>query len=143
MQPTALRALEFDRIVDAVRRLAQTPPGADRLARLQPSTDPREVAAALAGTAETARFLSGTGDIALRAPADLDACLTALAVEGRVLEPQALLGLASFPLLGVVAETAASFEREIGEIRRKIDPAGEVQDSASPELKILRERLRK
>jgi DNA mismatch repair protein MutS2 len=49
----------------------------------------------------------------------------------------------AFPLLGAVAETAASFEREIGEIRRKIDPSGEVQDGASPELKILRERLRK
>src|SRR5215472_3831741 len=161
MQPTALRALEFDRIVDAVRRLAQTPPGSERLARLRPSSDPREVAAALAGTAETARFLSGTGEIALRAPGDLDACLTALAIEGRVLDPQALLGLATFlasvdaaadgirrtraafPLLGAVVETAASFEREIAEIRRKIDPSGEVQDGASPELAILRERLRK
>jgi DNA mismatch repair protein MutS2 len=161
MQPSAFRALEFDRIVDAVRRLAQTPPGADRLARLQPSTDPREVAAALAATAETARFLSGTGDIALRAPAELDASLTALAVEGRGLDPQALLGLAmllgsvdaavggirrnraAFPLLASVVEPAASFEREIADIRRKIDPSGEVLDDASPELKSVRERLRK
>jgi DNA mismatch repair protein MutS2 len=161
MQPSAFRALEFDRIVDAVRRLAQTPPGADRLARLQPSTDPREVAAALAATAETARFLSGTGDIALRAPADLDALLTALAVEGRALDPQELLGLAmllgsvdaavggirrnraAFPLLASVVEAAASFEREIADIRRKIDPSGEVLDDASPELKSVRERLRK
>src|SRR5579859_6315533 len=96
MQPTALRALEFDRIVDAVHRLAQTPPGGDRLARLAPSSDPREVAAALASTAETARFLSGTGEIGLRAPAELDGILTALAVEGRALEPLALLGLAAF-----------------------------------------------
>ncbi|HEX6463579.1 MAG TPA: endonuclease MutS2 [Vicinamibacterales bacterium] len=161
MQPTALRALEFDRIVDAVRRLAQTPPGDVRLGRLQPSTDPREVATALAATAETARFLSGTGEIALRAPADLDAVLTALAVEGRALEPQGLLALATFlgsidaavggirrnraafPLLASIVEPAASFEREIGEIRRKIDPSGEVLDDASPELKSLRERLRK
>ena len=66
MQATALRALEFDRIVDTVRRLAQTPPGDDRLARLRPSSDPREVASALAGTAETARFLSGKALAALR-----------------------------------------------------------------------------
>jgi DNA mismatch repair protein MutS2 len=161
MQPTALRALEFDRIVDGVRRLAQTPPGGDRLARLQPSGDPREVAAGLATTAETVRFLSGSGEIALRAPAELDAILTALAVEGRALEPQGLLGLAtflasvdsavggiqrhraSFPLLASIVEPAASFEREIADTRRKIDPSGEVVDDASPELKSVRERLRK
>jgi DNA mismatch repair protein MutS2 len=161
MQATALRALEFDRIVDAVRRLAQTPPGDVRLGRLQPSIDPREVATALASTAETARFLSGTGEIALRAPAELDAILTALAVEGRPLEPLALVGLATFlgtvdaavagirrnraafPLLGAAVEAAASFEREGADIRRKIDPSGEVLDDASPELKSVRERLRK
>jgi DNA mismatch repair protein MutS2 len=161
MQPSAFRALEFDRIVDAVRRLAQTPPGADRLARLMPSTDLREVAVALAATAETARFLSGIGEIALRAPAELDASLTALAVEGRALDPQGLLGLAmllgsvdaavggirrnraAFPLLASVVEPAASFERESADIRRKIDASGEVLDDASPELKSVRERLRK
>ena len=161
MQATALRALEFDRIVDAVARLAQTPAGGARLGRLQPSTDSREVAAALASTAETARYLSGIGEIAFRAPADLDAILTALAVEGRALEPLALLGLATFlgsvdstiagvrrarascPLLGAIAEPAASFEREISDIRRKIDAAGEVLDDASSELKSIRDRLRK
>jgi DNA mismatch repair protein MutS2 len=161
MQATALRALEFDRIVDAVRRLAQTPAGGDLLGRLQPSTESREVAAALASTTEAARYLSGIGEIAFRAPADLDAILTALAVEGRALEPLALLGLgtflgsvdsaiagirrarASFPLLGAIAEPAASFEREISDIRRKIDPAGDILDDASPELKSIRERLRK
>ena len=49
MQPGALRALEFDRIVEAVKAFALTPMGAERLARLQPSTDPRQVAQLLAG----------------------------------------------------------------------------------------------
>ena len=48
MHPGALRALEFDRIVEAVSRLAQTPPGAARLAELQPLTDTRAVSGALA-----------------------------------------------------------------------------------------------
>jgi DNA mismatch repair protein MutS2 len=161
MHPGALRALEFDRIVEAVTRLAQTPPGADRLARLLPQTEPRDVGTALASTAETVRFLSTNGEIALRAPADLDAILTALAVEGRALESLHLVALAtflasieasasgirraraSFPLLAGVTEGVASFEREIADIRRKIDPSGEVVDDASPELKSLRERLRK
>jgi DNA mismatch repair protein MutS2 len=161
MQHGALRALEFDRIVDAVRRLAQTPPGAERLAELHPLDDGAAVAAALATTAEAARFLSGTGDIALRAPAELGDILDALSVEGRALEPAHLIGLstflgsidataagvrrarAAFPRLAAIVEPAASFERENADVRRKIDPGGDVVDDASPELKVIRERLRK
>jgi DNA mismatch repair protein MutS2 len=161
MHSGALKALEFDRIVEAVCRLAQTPPGADQLARLHPLTDADAVSSALATTGETARFLSGSGEIALRAPVELHAILEALAVEGRALEPLHLLGVstflasveatvtgirrnrASFPRLGAIVEAAASFEREIADVRRKIDPSGEVVDDASPELKSLRERLRK
>ncbi|HMC78491.1 MAG TPA: endonuclease MutS2 [Vicinamibacterales bacterium] len=161
MQSGALKALEFDRIVDAVCRLAQTPPGSEQLARLHPLTDAGAVAAALATTAEGARFLSGTGEIGLRAPAELDAIVTASAVEGRALEPLHLLGLAtflgsidgtvvgirrhraSFPRLAAIVEGAASFEREIADVRRKIDPSGEVVDDASAELRSLRDRLRK
>ena len=161
MQSGALKALEFDRIVDAVCRLAQTPPGSEQLARLHPLTDAGAVSAALATTAEGARFLSGTGEIALRAPAELDAIVAASAVEGRALEPLHLLGLAtflgsidgtvvgirrhraSFPRLAAIVEGAASFEREIADVRRKIDPSGEVVDDASAELRSLRDRLRK
>ena len=119
------------------------------------------MAAALAITAEAARFLSGAGEIALRAPVELDEILEALTVEGRALEPLHLLGLAtflasveatangirraraSFTRLGAIVEPAASFEREIADARRKIDPAGEVADDASPELRSIRDRLRK
>ena len=161
MQQGALRALEFDRIVDAVARLAQTPPGAARLAGLHPLDEAGAVAAALATTAEAVRYLSGTGEIAFRAPAELDAIVAALGVEGRALEPMQLLGLATFlasvdatmagirrarggyPLLAAIAEPAVSFERETGDVRRKIDPSGDVVDDASAELKSIRERLRK
>jgi DNA mismatch repair protein MutS2 len=160
MQSGALKALEFDRIIEAVCRFAQTPPGAARLARLEPDDDPRAVVSALAITAETSRFLAAS-EIALRAPEDLDAILTALSVEGRALEPLHLLALAAFvasiettaggitrnraafPLLGAVAERVSSFERETSEIRRKIDAGGEVVDDASPELRSIRDKLRK
>ena len=160
MHAGALRALEYDRIVEAVRRFALTPPGAARLAKLQPLIDPREVAAALAATAETERYLRDA-EIALQAPEDVDSLLLSLAVEGRALEPQALVNVAtflasvdttctairkarsSFPLLSAIAETAAAFQHEIADIRRKIGPAYEVVDDASPELAAIRERLRK
>ena len=160
MHAGALRALEFDRIVEAVCRFAQTPPGLARLARLAPLIEPREVSSALDATAETVRFLAES-PIGLRAPDDLDASLTALTVEGRALDPRQLLALADFlasieataaavrrgrgtyPILRAIATAAASFEPEIADIRRKIEPAGEVVDDASPELRNIRERLRK
>jgi DNA mismatch repair protein MutS2 len=160
MHAGTLRALEFDRIVDAVCGYAQTPGGAARLGALEPLTERGSVARALAATAETVRFL-GDNQIALHAPAEFNDIVAALGVEGRALEPLQMLALASFlasvestaaavrrarsafPILRAIGDTVASFEREIADVRRKIDPAGEVADDASPELRSVRDRLRK
>src|SRR5206468_612785 len=161
MQPGALRALEFDRIVEAVRGFALTPMGAERLARLAPSTDPQRVAQLLASTTETTKYLAANALFPLRASADLPQILSSLAVEGRALEALRLLALASFlesvdetrvairrapgafPLLEAASGAVASFKGETGQTRDKIDPSGEVVDHASPELKLIRDRLRK
>jgi DNA mismatch repair protein MutS2 len=159
MNAGALRALEFDRVVEAVGRFALTPGGAARLQRLEPLTDAALVSAALAATSETVGFLDES-DIELRAPAGLDAALSALAVEGAPLEPLQLVSLATFlatvdataaairrakdvRILRAIADTAASFEHETSDIRQKIDPSGDVLDGASAALRALRDRLRK
>ena len=161
MQRAAQQALEFPRIVEAVRNQAATPLGRERLSGLRPHTDPRRVAQALAGTTEGTRYLADGGLFPLQAPADIQATLASLAVEGRPLEPVRLLGLADFldsleqtraairgaaghfPTLGALVEQAASFRAETADIREKIDPAGEIADHASPELRSIRERLRR
>ncbi len=161
MQQGALRALEFDRIVEAVTGFAVTPMGADRLSRLAPSTDPQQVADWQAATSETVRFVTAHGLFPLRASSDLPEILEALGVQGRALESLRLLGLATFldsidesranirrapeafPLLEAVAAGAASFKGESAQVREKIDPSGEVVDHASPELRLIRERVRK
>jgi DNA mismatch repair protein MutS2 len=161
MQAATQRALEFDRIVDAVAGFALTPMGRERLARLQPSGEASSVAQALAGTTETARYVATQGTFPLHASSDLPQILGALAIEGRALDAPRLLALAafldsidesraairrapgSFPMLDAAAGGAASFKGETAHVRDKIDQAGEVVDSASPELKLIRERLRK
>ena len=161
MHAGTLRALEFDRVVEAVRSFALTPLGAGRLAELRPQTDLRGVQSALAGTTETVEYLADNPLIPLEAPADLENILSRLAIEARALESSQLLKLAdflasveqtrvairrasgSFPILRAVAEHASSFEQEVAEVRRKIEPSGEVVDQASAELQTLRERLRK
>jgi DNA mismatch repair protein MutS2 len=161
MNAGALRALEFDRIVSVLSGLAVTPTGRDRLAALCPSTDAAAVKAAQQATTEGVRFLADHPGFPLRAPADLDVIVDALALEGRALEPVRLLALAeylesieqsrstvtalgaAFPILRASVEAVASFRAEIADIRRKITPAGEVADEASPALAGIRERLRK
>jgi DNA mismatch repair protein MutS2 len=161
MQPALLRALEFDRIVEAVRGFAATPMGDERLSRLQPSPDPQKVGQLLAATTEAVAFITKQGLLPLAASAGLPRILGALAVEGRPLDATQLLELsafldtmeetraairrmaASFPLLDQASAGTASFKGESAQTRDKIDPSGEVLDHASPELKMIRERLRK
>ena len=159
MNAGALRALEFDRIVEAVGRFALTPAGRERLAALAPQTDPATVRAALAATAETVSVLA-EADISLQAPAELGDALDGLSVDGRALEPLQLQALAAFldsieataaavrrvkqsAILRGLADRTASFDRESADVRRKIDPAGDVVDDSSPELRVIRDRLRK
>jgi DNA mismatch repair protein MutS2 len=161
MQRAAQHALEFHRIVEAVRSLAATPLGRDRLASLRPQSDPRRVTQWLGATTEGVRYLADGGLFPLQAPPDIDATLSALAVEGRPLEPVRLLGLAdflssldetrasirrsagSYVYLASLSEMAVSFKAEVGDIREKIDAGGEVNDHASGELRSIRDRQRK
>ncbi len=161
MHPSVLQTLELTRIVEVVCTLAATPLGAARLAALRPSSDPRRVAQMLAATSEGVRFNELAGGFALSAQADLPAALNQLAIEGRALEPVRLLALAeyldsvettraairrtegAFPTLKTLAESGAAFRSEVAETRHKIAPPGEVVDEASPELRTVRDRLRR
>jgi DNA mismatch repair protein MutS2 len=161
MHAGALRALEFDRIVSVVAGLAVTPTGEERLAHLEPMHDAAAVTRAQRQTTEGARFLADHPGFPLRAPSDLELIISALGVEGRALEPLRLLGLAdylesieqargavravgeAFPLLSRLVDAVSSFKSEVADVRRKIEPSGEVADDASPALASIRERLRK
>src|SRR5712691_8249168 len=161
MNANALRALEFDRIVAAIADLAVTPTGRDELAGLHPLTDGAAVIAAQKATTEGTRFLADHPGFPLRAPSDLAAIIDALGVEGRALEAARLLALADylesiehsraagrnattmFPILRELVERIASFKGEIADVRKKIDPGGDVADNASPALASIRERLRR
>jgi DNA mismatch repair protein MutS2 len=161
MHASALRALEFDRIVSVVTGLAVTPTGRDRLGDLHPMTDASRVGAAQRATSEGVRFLAEHAGFPLRAPSDLEEILDALTIEGRPLEPLRLFGLSeylesiehsrtavrklsgSFPILVGLVDSVASFRNEIADVRRKIEPSGEVADNASPALASIRDRLRK
>jgi len=161
MHAGALRALEFDRIVAVVSSLAVTPTGQARLAELHPVADAPRVIALQRATTEGTRFLNDHPGFPLRAPSDLEEILDALAVEGRALESLRLLKLgdylesieqsrqairkvgSAFPILSQQVDAVASFAAEIADVRRKIEPSGDVADNASPALAQIRDRLRR
>ena len=161
MHAATLRALEFDRIVEAVRAYALTPMGDERLAKLGPSSDSQKVAALLAATTQAASYLSQHEGFPLHASSEFPVILSAMAIEGRALEAPRLLALSAFlesveetrsairrvaqafPLLDQVGTNASSFKNEIAQVREAIAPSGDVVDHASPELRVIRDRLRK
>lgn len=161
MQPGTLIALEFDKILDLLAAQALTPLGRARALALEPSVEHETIAAALALTSEGAAFRAAGGSLGLSAPDDLDDTLDALEVEGQILDPMQLLGLARFaesvdtvvagirraaddrPLLAALVRDSQPFTAEIAAIRRAIDPAGDINDQASPALKEIREKLRR
>ena len=162
MQPAVLRALEFDRIRDALSLEALTPLGRDRAARLAPALDRAEVRRRLDLTSEAVAFVQGGGSLGIVAPEDLIGILELLDIDQQPLEPLHLLGLARFVesvedvaagvkragglphgRLLAIADRAASFEGEIRSVRRAIHSSGEVNDDATPALRDLREKLRR
>lgn len=161
MQPATLNALEFDKILDILAAQATTPLGQARALALHPAVEPADVAAALALTTEGAAFRAAGGSLGLWAPADLDEILAALEVDGHILDPLQLLGLARFaesvdsvvagirrasddrPRLNALVSGSTPFAAEIAAVRRAIDPNGDVSDNASPALRDIRDRLRR
>lgn len=161
MTAAVLRALEFDRVVDAVRSFALTPMGDERLAGLSPLYERPAVAHLLATTTEATQFLAKVGRFSIRAHDDLPSSLAAVTVADRALEPLRLLALATFldsvwdtrtaiaraadtyARLDAASRRVASFKDEVARVRRAIEPGGDVVDDASPALRSIRDRLRK
>jgi len=166
MQPGVLRALEFDRIREALAREAMTPLGRARALAIEPAVDIEIVRARIAVAAEAAAYQK-SGSLAIAAPDDLYETLATLEVDDQLLEPVRLLGLARFvesvadvaarvqsagrddeagprfPRLAAIARRTASFSDEVDAIHRAIDASGDVVDAASPALREIRERLRR
>jgi DNA mismatch repair protein MutS2 len=159
MQPATLRALEFDRIRDALAREASTALGRERAWSLTPATDTEAVRSGLDLTVEAATFTSTGGNLSIDATEDLPDILEGLSIGDAPLAPLQLLGLARFidsvtsiadrirsasvPLLRTVVSPVGEFDEETAAIRRAIHASGDVSDDASPALREIRDSLRR
>ena len=96
MQASTLTALEFDRIREILASHALTPLGEARALALEPSTDVEDIRARLTLATEAVQYSTAGHSLGLWAPEDLRDILALVGVDGQVLDPQQLLGLARF-----------------------------------------------
>ena len=163
MQPGVLRALEFDRIVETVRSFALTPMGDERLAAAGavhrsadrwrscwPRRPKRTKYLAAQQPVPAARVGRAAADSRRAGRRRTRARTAAAAGAGRRFSIRWTRPRGDPPRAGVVSarskrQPAAPrrSRREIAQVREKIDPSGDVVDDASPELKHIRDRLRK
>jgi DNA mismatch repair protein MutS2 len=159
MEDRTLRVLEFAKIRDRVAHFTSFSVGEERARALMPVDDIRLVREWQAETREARRLLDEKSDVHLGGVHDLRP-LVEQAARGSILLPTDLLDVRStlvrarvlyrtlsrvadaFPHVADVAMRIAVPGHIIDEIARCIDERGEVLDSASEKLAIIRRQLR-
>ena len=161
MRLGTLEALEYDALLERLAGHSQSPLGRRLALELEPSTDVAAIRLALGRTTEAARYMAERGRFGLGGLADPEPLLASLRVGGVRLEAAELLEVASYieralelrdaiggaeddyPLLGAVARELPDLSRPLAEIRSKILPTGEIDESASPELRRVRREIQR
>lgn len=159
MNDHTLRVLEFDRVLELLAAEAAFSLGAEKARALRPAADFGAAKQLAAETAEM-RLLDQLGiDIPFSGARDIRAHLRAAAI-GQLLEPAALLECAQVlttarrarlvldkvrdrvPALAAIGDRIGDFRAFAGDVEQAISPRGEVLDSASEQLALVRRELR-
>ncbi len=155
MNPHTINVLEFNRIVEILHDLCWSIPA--KRTTILPSTDPARIDNSLECLAELVEIYQAEGGLPSLQFGDIDMMLEKSAAEGSVLEPSELAEIAdlyiiikSFVELDKRYEnlkkliTRLDYDEELTrEIEKTVQKPNEIKDSASPELRDIRRRLRK
>jgi DNA mismatch repair protein MutS2 len=159
--PATQLTLEFPVLLEAIAAQAQTPMGGGFIRALEPLFDLDRIEARQAEVAECRQYTGQHGYVALAAAEPVTDLLRSAAVEGTVLEPDALLAVGrtarvanevrerlaqrdeEWPHLAALAGRIADFSHLVRQVEAVLDEEGEIRDRASPELARLRGRRRR
>jgi DNA mismatch repair protein MutS2 len=154
-----LHTLELPKILDRLAGCCSFSASAALAHALQPATEPGEVRRRLAETREAREALNKNDQLTVGGARDVREAVR-LAERGGVLEPQTLLAIrdtllsgrniqralsrfgAIYPHLTTITNAIEPSGALVAEINRCIDDAGEVRDTASPELAAIRREVR-
>jgi DNA mismatch repair protein MutS2 len=158
MDAKTFETLGLSSLIELLARHAQTPMGRNRAYSLSPTSKGAEIEHSLALTTESVeRFREGER-FGLSGIEDPEAAITQLQVEGTSLDPHQILGLERvisvgqdlreafksaearerWPILAGIMARIPDLRRLLGNVHGKILPTGEIDDSASPELRLIR-----
>ena len=159
MDEHALRVLEFDKVIARVTRLTSFSAGHDLAQLLRPTTVYEEVIEQQRLLAEAIRFRQFRTPLSLTDATDIRPALEKAALDG-ILDSQDLLAVAatqraaqqarsglnrasaSLPRLGVIGQKLTDLPNIISEIGRSLDQRGEMLDSASQALALIRRNIK-
>jgi DNA mismatch repair protein MutS2 len=161
MDERTFEALELKALTELAARHVQTPPGRLRMLSLRPSALRSEILNALELTGECVTYLNTRGRFGLSGIEDPEPILAQLHIEGTSLEPRQILAIerllfvskelkdtiknaepsGMFPRLSCIAAGIPDLKHVLAAIHGKILPNGEIDDDASPELRIIRKDL--
>ena len=159
MDEHALRVLEFDKVVARVTRLTSFAAGRDLAQLLRPTTVYTEAIERQRLLAEAIRFRQFRNPLSLTDATDIRPALEKASLDG-VLDAQDLLAVAatqrsaqqarsaliraaaSLPRLGELGQRLTELPNVTSEIGRSLDQRGEMLDSASQALSLLRRNIK-
>jgi DNA mismatch repair protein MutS2 len=161
MDDRTFDTLELKALIELAARHVQTPPGHSRMLNLRPSASRPEICRELEITGECVAYLNVKGRFGLSGIEDLEPILALLHIEGARLEPRQILALerllfvgselrgsikntehsSLFPHLARITSGIPDLKALLSAIHGKILPNGEIDDNASPELRIVRRDL--
>jgi DNA mismatch repair protein MutS2 len=159
-QADPLRVLEFDAVLEMLRRRIRSSIGRQCVAQIRPLGDLESVRSALEMTRQAACLLATEGSLPYENLPDVDDVFAAAKTVGGRLEPTQLTTVAALielanevrdivaacenaPQLASLAGTIPEVTDVAEAIHHAIDPDGEVIDEASPRLADIRRRIRK
>ena len=160
MSQHALKVLEFTRVLERVATRASSELGRQKILALRPTSDPDSARTELARVAASMRFVEGAPDWGMLPVPDVRGALGVMTAEGAVLEPIQLFRLGvllnssrrlssdlighpdGLPELGALVALLVEDRDLEKSIERAVDDEGHVLDSASDDLKKIRNRLR-
>ncbi len=161
MNERTFNTLELPALIELAARHAQTPAGRRRMLQLRPSNLRSEILRDLAITTECVAYLHTGERIGLSGIEDLEPSLQQLHIKGASLEPRQILALerllfvcknlrelvknaefrGSYPQLTQILSDIPDLKYILEAIHGKILPTGEIDDNASPELRVIRRDL--
>jgi DNA mismatch repair protein MutS2 len=161
MDERTYETLELKALIELAARHVQTPPGRARMLSLRPSTMRSEICRELEITGECVAYLDTKGRFGLAGIEDPEPILAQLHIEGASLQPRQILALERllfvggelrnlikgtesaelFPHLLRITTGIPDLKNLRASIHGKILPNGEIDDNASPELRIVRKDM--